>query len=111
MSAPSQRCDALYDVGLGQGVPHRVGKTWTTAAPYRETPPKIAQRRAEGCLTVEMEAASMMVVAEFRDVVFGQVLYCGDDLSDEKWDNRGWQSRAEIREQLFWLCADVCLGL
>ncbi|MEM7116023.1 MAG: nucleoside phosphorylase [Chloroflexota bacterium] len=94
-----------------QGVPHRVGKTWTTAAPYRETPAKIAKRREEGCLTVEMEAASMMAVAEFRDVVFGQVLYCGDDLSGEKWDNRGWQSRAEIREQLFWLCADVCLGL
>ena len=58
-----------------------------------------------------MEAAAMMAVAEFRDVVFGRVLYGGDDLSGDEWDNRQWQSRTEIREQLFWLCADVCLGL
>jgi uridine phosphorylase len=94
-----------------RGVPYRVGKTWTTDAPYRETPNKIARRREEGCLTVEMEAAGMMAVAKFRDVVFGQVLYGGDDLSGMEWDNREWQSRSKIREQLFWLCADVCLGL
>lgn len=94
-----------------RGAPYVVGKTWTTDAPYRETPKKIARRRAEGCLVVEMEAAGMMAVAEFRGVVFGQMLYGGDDLSGEKWDNRRWQSRAEIREQLFWLSADACLGL
>jgi uridine phosphorylase len=87
-------------------MPYVVGKTWTTDAPYRETPKKIARRRAEGCLTVEMEAAGMMAVAQFRDVVFGQLLYGGDDLSGDEWDNRQWQSRAEIREQLFWLSAD-----
>lgn len=92
-------------------LPYLVGKTWTTDAPYRETPNKIARRRDEGCLTVEMEAAGLMAVAEFRDVIFGQVLYGGDDLSGEEWDNRQWQSRSEIREQLFWLCADACLGL
>jgi hypothetical protein len=58
-----------------------------------------------------MEAAGMMAVAEFRDVILGQLLYGGDDLSGEAWDNRQWQSRSEIREQLFWLCADVCLDL
>ena len=94
-----------------RGVPHRVGKTWTTDAPYRETGKTIAMRREEGCLTVEMEAAGMMAVTEFRGVLFGQVLYCGDDLSGAEWDNREWQSRSAIREQLFWLCADVCLNL
>ena len=94
-----------------RNMPYLVGKTWTTDGPYRETPNKIAKRREEGCLTVEMEAAGMMAVAEFRGVILGQVLYGGDDLSGEEWDNRQWQSRSEIREQLFWLCADVCLGL
>ncbi len=84
-----------------RGMPYLVGKTWTTDAPYRETPNKIAKRREEGCLTVEMEAAGMMAVAEFRDVILGQVLYGGDDLSGETWDSRQWQSRSEIREQLF----------
>ncbi|MEM9483700.1 MAG: nucleoside phosphorylase [Cyanobacteria bacterium P01_F01_bin.116] len=92
-------------------IPYVVGKTWTTDAPYRETANRIARRREEGCLTVDMEAAAMMAVAEFRDVILGQVLYGGDDLSGDEWDNREWQSRTEIREQLFWLCADVCLGL
>ena len=94
-----------------RNLPYLVGKTWTTDAPYRETPNKIAARKQEGCLTVEMEAAAMMAVSQFRKVSFGQVLYGGDDLSGEEWDNRGWQSRSEIRESLFWLSAQACLGL
>jgi len=95
-----------------RSVPYRVGKTWTTDAPYRETIAKVARRRHEdGCLTVEMECAAMMAVAQFRDLVFGQILYGGDDLSGTAWDNRGWQSRTDIREQLFWLCADACLTI
>jgi uridine phosphorylase len=94
-----------------RGIPYLRGKTWTTDAPYRETPNKVALRREEGCLTVEMEAASFLAVAEFRGVDFGQVLYGGDDLSGPEWDNRAWQSRREVREQLFWLSADACLAL
>jgi uridine phosphorylase len=94
-----------------QGVPYRLAKTWTTDAPYRETRAKIAARRQEGCLTVEMEAAAMMAIAQFRGVPFGQVLYAGDDLSGADWDRRAWNSRQEIRERLFWLAADACLAL
>jgi len=94
-----------------RGLPFVSGKTWTTDAPYRETPAAIAARRAEGCLTVEMEAASLMAVAQFRNVLLGQILYAGDDLSGADWDNRGWQSRKEVRENLFWLAADACLEM
>jgi uridine phosphorylase len=102
---------ALQKTMDDQAIPYRVGKTWTTDAPYRETPHKIRQRKEEGCIVVEMEAASMMAVAQFREVTFGQVLYGGDDLSGVEWDRRDWQSRADIRENLFWLCADACLAL
>ncbi|HEY3473439.1 MAG TPA: nucleoside phosphorylase, partial [Anaerolineales bacterium] len=94
-----------------RGLPYRLGKTWTTDAPYRETVRKIARRKEEGCLTVEMESAALMAVAQFRNVVFGQALYGGDDLSGIEWDNRAWQSRSDIRESLFWLSADACLTL
>jgi uridine phosphorylase len=94
-----------------RNIPCRTGKTWTTDAPYRETPGKIARRKEEGCLVVEMEAAGMMAVAQFRNVQFGQVVYAGDNLGGEEWDHRGWQSLADIRERLFWLCADICLSL
>lgn len=94
-----------------RGIPFVTGKTWTTDAPYRETQGMIDKRKREGCLTVEMEAASFLAVAQFRKVLLGQFLYAGDDLSGENWDNRGWQSRKEVRESLFWLAADVCLKL
>ena len=98
--------------GLNErGVPYRVGKTWTTDAPYRETVKKIARRKEDGCLVVEMESAALMAVAQFRGAIFGQALYGGDDLSGAEWDHREWQARSDIRESLFWLCADACLTL
>ena len=103
--------NALMHILDERGIPYTVGKTWTTDAPYRETLNKIQMRRSEGCLTVEMESAAMIAVAQFRNVVFGQALYGGDDLSGMEWDNRHWQSRNDIRESLFWLCADACLGI
>ncbi len=102
---------ALINTLDNRGIPYRVGKTWTTDAPYRETAKKIASRRESGCLTVEMESAALMAVAQFRHVVLGQALYGGDDLSGAEWDHRGWRSRKEVRENLFWLCADACLTL
>ena len=109
--AQKQAVLALTDLLDGRGIPYLVGKTWTTDAPYRETADKIAKRREEGCLTVEMEAAGMMAVAQFRGVPYGQILYGGDDLSSAEWDSRSWQSRFDVREHLFWLCADAVLSL
>jgi uridine phosphorylase len=103
--------EALEATLRQNSVPYLIGKTWTTDAPYRETPAKIAARQSEGCLIVEMEAASLMAVAEFRGVLLGQVLYGGDDLSGGEWDNRAWQSRRDIRQNLFWLAAEACLAL
>jgi uridine phosphorylase len=102
---------ALVNALDERGIPYRVGRTWTTDAPYRETLNKITRRREEGCVTVEMESAALIAVAQFRNVIFGQALYGGDDLSGPEWDNRQWQSRSDIRESLFWLCADACLTL
>ena len=103
--------DGLVKTLEKRGVPFRLGKTWTTDAPYRETAQKIARRREDGCVTVEMESAGLMAVAQFREVILGQVLYGGDDLSGAEWDNRAWQSRDKIRESLFWLCAEACLAI
>jgi uridine phosphorylase len=93
------------------GIAYTAGKTWTTDAIYRETPEKIALRRSEGCLTVEMEAAAFFAVAQFRGIQMAQMLYGGDDLGGETWDGRHWTSRASVREKLFWLAAEACLSL
>lgn len=81
-------------------IPFRFGKTWTTDALYRETEEKIALRRSQGCITVEMEASALMAVAQFRGVSLGQILYCGDDLSGENYDHRDFFDRTDIRRNL-----------
>jgi uridine phosphorylase len=92
-------------------VDYLLSKTWTTDGIYRETRAKTALRRSEGCLTVEMEAASMFAVAQFRGVPLGQILYGGDNLDAQKWDKRAWQDRWTVREQLVGLAAEACLIL
>lgn len=109
--ASPEAVDAIERTLQGRGAPYVKGKTWTTDGIYRETADKIALRRAEGCLTVEMEAAAFFAVAQFRGVSFGQLLYGGDDVSGPEWDHRDWLKRPTVREQLFWLAADACLSI
>ncbi len=92
-------------------IPYLRTKTWTTDGFYRETPNRVQKFREMGCLAVEMEAAAFMAVAQFRGVHFGQLLYGGDLVHSDGWDQRGWCSRTDVREQLFWLAAEACLNL
>ncbi|MDE6667221.1 MAG: nucleoside phosphorylase [Clostridia bacterium] len=82
------------------GLPHVAGKTWTTDAFYRETEDKIALRRSQGCLTVEMECSAMIAVSKFLNIKFGQILYCGDDLSGTDYDSRNFSHADDVRRNL-----------
>jgi len=68
------------------GVPFAEGKTWTTDAFYRETRAKAAKRKEQGCISVEMECASLAAVAQFRGVPFAEFFYATDTVDDEGWD-------------------------
>jgi uridine phosphorylase len=103
--------EAILATLTERGVPYVAGKTWTTDAIFRETRGKAARRVAEGCISVEMEAAACFAVAQFRDVAFGQLLYAGDDLSGEIWDDRGWIGHATGREAIFRLAVDAITRL
>ena len=87
------------------------GKTWTTDAFYRETRSKVAKRRSEGCVTVEMEAAAFFAVARFRGVQLAQVLYGSDDVSSTEWDPREMGRENSAREALLRLAIDACIRL
>ncbi len=100
-------CQGLSAAGL----PHLKAKTWTTDAFYRETAKKVAQRKAEGCLTVEMEAAAFLAVAQYLGVGLAIILYSGDNLDGEKWEARGFLDRYEIRKALLETSLDICLSL
>ncbi len=83
------------------GVPHVVGRSWTTDAVFRETRTRVERRRAEGCAIVEMEAAALFAVARCHGVTLAQMCYAGDSLAGEEWDHRGWRSVAGVRDGLF----------
>jgi uridine phosphorylase len=102
---------AIDDVLTEAGVPHDRGLTWTTDAFFRETPAKVARRRDQGCITVEMEAASMFAAAAFRGVVYGQLLYAGDDVSAAEWDHRHWEAQSSARDRLLDLALDAVIRL
>ncbi len=102
---------AIEEVLIKHKCNYILAKTWTTDAIYRETPDKINLRRQEGCLTVEMECSAFCAVAEFRKVIFGQILYGGDDVSCEEWDSRGWNTQTDVREEILNFAVEASLYL
>lgn len=111
VSMDSHALEVLETLLTRHGLDYLRTKTWTTDAIYRETPAKTAAYREEGCLAVEMEAAAFMALAQFRQVDFGQILYGGDLVLPQAWDGRTWNSRADIRRNLFWLAAEAVFEL
>lgn len=55
---------AMKDAFKGLIVPVEYGATWTTDAPFRETPSAIAAMKARGLLAVEMEAAALYAFSQ-----------------------------------------------
>ncbi len=100
---------AIETVLQQHGIAYHLTKSWTTDAIYRETRPKAARRKAEGCLAVEMEAAALFAVAKFRGVTLGHILYSGDNLDGEVWESREWNKHWTVREKLVGLAAEACL--
>ena len=91
----------------GMNVPYVTGKTWTTDAFYRETPDMVKHRQEEGCITVEMETAAFFAVAKFYQLQLAQILYAGDDVSGEKWDERAWNQQKNVRANLIKLATQI----
>lgn len=79
---------AVEHVLASLGYSYIKGKTWTSDGIYRETKAAIQERRQEGCLAVEMECASMLAVAKYRNIPFIQFLYGADSLSKDTWEIR-----------------------
>jgi uridine phosphorylase len=70
------------------GIPHVTGKTWTTDAFYRETEGNFEKRKADGCLSVEMECAGVQAMCTFRGLKLYAFFTSGDLLDAPKWDER-----------------------
>lgn len=86
--ADSDVIDKMAECFERCGHPYVKGKTWTTDGIYRETTAMIAERKAMGCLCVEMECAAAMAVMQFRGIPFVQFLYGADNLDADTWEPR-----------------------
>jgi uridine phosphorylase len=60
--APLSLIAAVKDRLVSASAPILTGASWTTDAPFRETETLIAARRAEGVVSVEMEAAALLAL-------------------------------------------------
>ncbi|MBD3191908.1 MAG: purine phosphorylase [Candidatus Heimdallarchaeota archaeon] len=82
------------------------GTTWTIDAPYRETVAEIKQYQAEGVLTVEMEAAALFAVANYRKVDAAALVTISDYVEEHAWTPQ-FHSRGEQLAKLFRLALEV----
>jgi uridine phosphorylase len=71
---------ALHRSAMGRGHDLPSGAVWTIDAPYRELSSKVARYAEQGVLAVEMEAAALFAVAEFRGVEAALILAMSDEL-------------------------------
>ncbi len=85
------------------------GPTWTIDAPYRETVAEVRHYRAEGVLTVEMEAAALFAVGAFRQIDIAAAFVISDLLSGERWHAR-FHDAVEPLRQLYATTINVLSG-
>lgn len=81
------------------GYPFVTGTTWTTDAFFRETPNKVAKRKSQGAICVEMECAAMQALCDFRNVEFFQFFYAGDNLDHSQWEPRSLAGSEKLDEK------------
>jgi uridine phosphorylase len=67
------------------GREYHIGTSWTIDAPYRETVAEVRQYQKQGVATVEMEAAALFAVAQYRKVEMGAMFSVSDSLADFDW--------------------------
>ena len=69
-------------------IPYVLGKTWTTDSFYRETKNNFEKHKADGCISDEMECASVEAMCQFRNLDVYTFFMSGDLLDAPEWDER-----------------------
>ena len=87
---------------------YTVGASWTVDAVYRETAAEVKRYQEQGILTVEMEAAALFAVAEYRNVKMGAILTISDTLADLTWNPQFLHAKTQDGlETLYRVAVDV----
>lgn len=84
--AENKITDLLRTTLKSESVPFHEGLSWTIDTPYRETIDEVRSYQQKNILCVEMEAAALMAVAQYRKKSLGCLLTISDSLADLEWD-------------------------
>lgn len=77
--------DRLSKALSQNGLDHKIGGTWSTDAPYRETKEEATQFQKEGILAVDMESAGLFAVGRMHQIRTASVFVIGDSLAAPRW--------------------------
>lgn len=83
-----KNADVVADFMEENGLPYIKGRTWTTDAIYRETTNNFEKRKADGCISVEMECAGLQAMCDLKGLDLYAFFTSGDLLDAPKWDTR-----------------------
>ena len=100
--------EKLVEIFKKNHLKYELTKTWTTDAVYKETVNKTKKRVNLGCKVVEMECASIMAMANARDIEAYQFLYTDDTLDGGNWDMR---TLKEDRTYILKECLEIALKI
>jgi uridine phosphorylase len=85
------------------------GTSWTIDAPYRETRAEVAHYQGEGAACVEMEAAALFAVAQYRGVEIGAMFTITDSLASLEWHPEFHSERTQQGLETLYQTALSCL--
>ncbi len=85
VSASTTFVDSLMQTFTQQALGPKVGATWSTDAPYRESREEVIQLQGEGVQTVDMESAGLFAVGQARQIETASVFVVGDSLAAAQW--------------------------
>ncbi len=88
-----KNADTVANFMEAAGLPFVKGKTWTTDAIFRETINNFKKRKADGCISVEVECSALQAVCDFRGLNLYVFFTSGDLLDAPKWDLRLYEDK------------------
>jgi uridine phosphorylase len=103
--------DRLKQALARASIPFKEGPTWTIDTPYRETVAEARHYQQDGVQTVEMEAAAVLAVAEYRGVSAAAAFAISDSLADLVWDPQfASEELARSLERLYSAAVDALIA-
>ena len=79
----NKNAEKVAEFMKSKNLPYILGRNWTIDSFYRETENNIVKRKADGCISVEMECAALQAVCDFRGL---ELYYFLTSVSNSFWN-------------------------